>query len=191
MKVLFLGYADSPLIGFLRSRGHQVRVETERLKVDQLLDEEVLVSYGYRYIIKPALLARFPNRAFNLHIALLPWNKGAHPVFWSVFENTPAGVTIHLLDEGIDTGALVAQKAVALDETETLESAYQKHRLEIEELFREIWPVIESGEFQAVRQSGQGSVHRGSDLEKVFPSLSEGWKTSLAEVRRVGRECKH
>ena len=51
----------------------------------------MLVSFGYRFILPGDLLARFPDRAVNLHIAYLPWNRGAHPNVWSAYEGTPAG----------------------------------------------------------------------------------------------------
>ncbi|MCL0081308.1 hypothetical protein M1N64_03665 [Peptococcaceae bacterium] len=47
---------------------------------------------------------KFQGRAINLHISFLPWNRGADPNFWSFIENAPVGVSIHYLDEGIDTG---------------------------------------------------------------------------------------
>ncbi len=59
----------------------------------------------------------------NLHISFLPWNRGAHPNFWSFYDDTPKGVTIHLIDEGIDTGAIIYQKEITFDRNEkTFES---------------------------------------------------------------------
>lgn len=45
----------------------------------------------------------------NLHISYLPWNKGADPNFWSCIDGTPAGVTLHHIDAGVDTGDIIAQ----------------------------------------------------------------------------------
>jgi len=44
----------------------------------------------------------------------LPYNKGSHPNFWSFIENSPKGVSIHEIDEGIDTGKLIASKKLLL-----------------------------------------------------------------------------
>ena len=48
----------------------------------------------------------------NLHKAYLPYNKGAHPNFWSFAENTPSGITIHVIDSGIDTGNIIYRKFI-------------------------------------------------------------------------------
>ena len=56
------------------------------------------------------MLDRLPDRVVNLHIAYLPYNRGADPNLWSVLEDTPAGVSIHYVDEGVDTGDIIAQR---------------------------------------------------------------------------------
>ena len=50
------------------------------------------------------------NDILNLHISYLPFNKGAHPNFWSFAENTPSGVTIHKINKKIDSGNIIYQK---------------------------------------------------------------------------------
>ena len=45
----------------------------------------------------------------------MPYNRGSHPNFWSFVENTPAGVTIHEVDEGVDTGKIINQKQIVFD----------------------------------------------------------------------------
>ena len=88
---------------------------------------DALVSYRYRHILKGDVLGAFPDRAWNLHISLLPWNRGADPNLWSFLERTPKGVTIHHMDEGLDTGDLVAQRELHFDlDAHTLDSAYDE-----------------------------------------------------------------
>ena len=58
------------------------------------------------------LLKNSKNNIINLHISYLPYNRGAHPNFWSFVENTPSGVSIHQVDSGIDTGKIVIQKQI-------------------------------------------------------------------------------
>ena len=61
-----------------------------------------------------------------MHISLLPWNRGYHPNIWSFLEDTPKGVTIHYINEGIDTGDIIVQKEIVIDEDkETLKSSYE------------------------------------------------------------------
>ena len=59
-----------------------------------------IVSYGYRYIITQDILDAVRGQAINLHISLLPWNRGADPNLWSFLDDTPKGITIHYIDSG-------------------------------------------------------------------------------------------
>ena len=71
----------------------------------------------------------------NLHPSLLPWNKGYHSNFWSIYENTPKGVSIHLIDDGIDTGDIVAQSELTYFDEDTLRTTYKKLRASMVNLF--------------------------------------------------------
>ena len=57
------------------------------------------VSYRYRKIIRQDIIDYFEGKLINMHIAFLPWNKGADPNLWSYIDNTPKGVTIHRIDK--------------------------------------------------------------------------------------------
>ena len=64
-------------------------------------------------ILSPVFLARFPSRVVNTHPALLPAFPGAHAVPDALAYGVKlSGVTVHLVDEGVDTGPVVAQAAV-------------------------------------------------------------------------------
>jgi len=130
MKILFLGAPDSPVFLWLKQQGEDVHSTLDKITVDYVLENKFnfLISYGYRYVLKKEILDLFPNRAINLHISYLPYNRGSDPNFWSFIDGTPKGVTIHYLDEGVDTGDIIVQKEVVFDslETETLASSYQK-----------------------------------------------------------------
>ena len=54
----------------------------------------LVVLAGFMRIVTPVLLDSFPDAVMNLHPALLPWGRGACPVFWALWERTPAGATL-------------------------------------------------------------------------------------------------
>src|SRR3990167_11096462 len=114
MKVLFLGNPNSPLVDYLIGVGEKVIVTWDKIDPQTISTQkpDFLVSYGYRHILRENVLGMLPDRAVNLHIAFLPWNRGADPNFWSFAEHTPKGVTIHYLDKGVDTGDIIAQRSV-------------------------------------------------------------------------------
>lgn len=123
---------------------------------------EWVISYGYRHVLKKDVLDLFPNRAINLHISYLPWNRGADPNYWSFVDDTPKGVSIHFLDEGIDTGDIIAQREVIPSEGDTLRTLYEKLHSEMFGLFNEVWPSIQGGRVSGRRQEG-GSTHKSTD----------------------------
>lgn len=124
-----------------------------------------------------------------MHISMLPWNKGADPNFWSWFDQTPKGVTIHLMDEGLDTGDILFQKQVNIDGSETLASSYELLQQEIIHLFEANTHKILQFDLSPIPQiPGEGSVHKSIDKEKIFAGLSLGWKTKCSDIQELGRQ---
>ncbi|MBY0369425.1 formyl transferase [bacterium] len=185
-KVLLLGPADNTLAPFLRERGELVVCTDLPLDPSWLQAEkfDFLVSYGYRHILKKEVLDLFPDRAINLHISYLPWNRGADPNLWSFIDGTPKGVTVHYLDEGVDTGDILVQKRLFFDGSETLASSYLKLKECIEALFREHWVKIRTGRAGRSPQVGQGSCHRAKEKEKLGSLLAQGWDTPVSKLRQ-------
>ena len=146
---------------------------------DVLRDVDFIVSYGFRHIIPAAVLAPFGNSAVNLHISLLPWNRGADPNLWSFLESTPKGVTIHILDEGLDTGPVLVQREVAARDDDTLASSYERLTGAIEELFCEAWGDIRSCSIAPSPQTGAGSSHKAADKVPYEHLLIAGWDTPV------------
>ncbi len=93
---------------------------------------EYLVLAGYMRIIGPTLLQRYPKRIINIHPSLLPLFPGIDGIGQALAAGVKeTGVTIHFVDEGIDTGPIIAQERVAIATDETRESLAEKiHRLE-------------------------------------------------------------
>jgi len=116
MKVLILSPYPGGLLSALSDFGDDYAVISGPVTPQDCIDGDFdfLVSYGYRTILQNDVLSLFPYKAINLHISLLPFCRGAHPVFWSIVERQPLGVTIHQLDEGLDTGNILFQLVTPL-----------------------------------------------------------------------------
>ncbi len=167
MKILFLGYEESPVLDFLRTQGEVTNVSPTGEIPNVTCD--YLVSYGYRKIVSNSVLAQYPNRSVNLHISYLPWNKGADPNFWSWWDNTPKGVSIIEMTDKLDEGRIYAQREILFSDDETLASSYWKLRKEMENLFIETWPTLWT--ISPSEQVGEGSNHRVADLEALKERL--------------------
>ncbi|XVQ12151.1 phosphoribosylglycinamide formyltransferase [Spirillospora sp. CA-255316] len=76
-------------------------------------EPDLVVSAGFMKILGPAFLARFGGRTINTHPALLPSFPGAHAVREALAYGVKlTGCTVHFVDEGVDTGPVIAQEAV-------------------------------------------------------------------------------
>jgi len=168
----------------MESFGDEVKNTEQKLSGDsEILDGvDLVVSYGYRHILKKNVLNRFPRRIINLHISLLPFNRGADPNLWSFLEDTPKGVTIHYIAEGVDTGDVLAQQEVTFPPDATLRSTYEELSRATEDLFREVWPEIRSGRRRSFPQPEGGSCHRMRDRARFEHLLTQGWDTPVAQL---------
>jgi methionyl-tRNA formyltransferase len=128
---------------------------------------EWLVSISFGYILKPAVLAVPTKGAINLHPALLPYNRGAYPNVWSIVDRTPAGVTLHVIDPGVDTGDIIAQRTIPVEPTDTGSTLYARLEEASIALFQEAWPALLAGSFQRRPQQPDGTFHRVSDVEQI------------------------
>ena len=78
-------------------------------------EPDLVVSAGFMKLVGPAVLAAFGGRMVNTHPALLPAFPGAHAVRDALAAGaTVTGATVHLIDAGLDTGPVIAQREVAV-----------------------------------------------------------------------------
>lgn len=131
------------------------------------LDPEWLISVYFGFILKSAVLEVPRKGAINLHPALLPYNRGANPNVWSIVDGTPAGVTLHFIENGIDTGDIIEQREIAVSRSDTGATLYTRLESAAIDLFRGAWPSLVSGTYRRVPQRGKGSSHRVSDLDRI------------------------
>ena len=92
----------------------------------------LVVCAGYMHLLTPAFLDRFPERIVNVHPSLLPDFPGARAIDAALAAGVETtGVTVHLVDEGLDTGTVIRQEPVPVEPVETLPTRIQavEHRL--------------------------------------------------------------
>ena len=75
-------------------------------------DIELVFLLWWPDIIPKNIISQASSGIINLHPSFLPYNRGMHPYYWSIVDKTPAGVTIHFIDEKIDAGHIIAQEKI-------------------------------------------------------------------------------
>lgn len=190
MNILFLtnNNITLPLYEFLKNSDiDDVQIYKDRLTENYLkiCNIEMVISYNYRFILTKDILDLLNGKAINLHISLLPWNRGAHPNFWSFIDNTPKGVTIHYIDQGLDTGDVILQKEMFFNEdVETLTTSYNTLHREVQKLFSDNWEQIRSFSIISKKQHGKSSYHNLKDFNLVTSNIGdEIWNLKISDLK--------
>jgi methionyl-tRNA formyltransferase len=117
-------------------------------------------------IIHPPLL-NLPRRGFvNTHPSLLPHNRGKHYNFWSIVERVPFGVSLHMVQQGIDSGDIIAQTELPYGWEDTGGSLFCKARDTMLKLVQDTYPKLRSLDFETRLQDlAAGTLHHSAELE--------------------------
>ena len=190
-KILFLGYSSkqTKIIEKLKDdKKIKVFNTKKKVKVKELGNIDLIISYGYRHIIDETIIKKYKN-IINLHISYLPYNKGAHPNFWSFAENTPSGVTIHKIDKGIDTGNIIYQKLLDFELNKnrkklTFKKTYSTLISEIENLFIINSKNLLNNEYDDFEQVGSGTFHNSNELPVVLKSWNQNIFKTINKYNR-------
>jgi phosphoribosylglycinamide formyltransferase-1 len=124
---------------------HESREERDLVMATWLEEHgvELVVLAGYMHLLTEPFLRRFPERIVNVHPSLLPAFPGAHAIRDAMAAGAdPTGVTVHYVDEGLDTGPVLAQQPVPLEPRATLEERIHavEHTL-LPRVVRELCPA--------------------------------------------------
>jgi phosphoribosylglycinamide formyltransferase-1 len=113
---------------------HPIREERDLLMATWLEEHRVdlVVLAGYMHLLTPPFLARFAGRIVNVHPSLLPAFPGMRAIDDALAAGVETtGVTVHFVDEGLDTGPVIRQEPVPVEPAATLEERIHavEHRL--------------------------------------------------------------
>jgi hypothetical protein len=140
------------------------------------------LSVHFPRILAPALVERYDGAIWNLHPSLLPWGRGMHPVFWALWEGTPAGATLHELVAEVNAGPIVEQRETPVLDDDTGGCLQARVEDAERDLFTRWLPRLAGGERPpATPQPAGGSHHTLAEFEYL---RDEG----RYEVPRADRE---
>ena len=110
---------------------------------------DTVVLAGFMRIVKPKLLEAFPNHVINIHPAILPAFPGIHSWTQALdYGCKVAGVTVHFVDAGTDSGPILVQKTVPVLEDDTPETLHARIQVQEHLAYPEALNIIASGKFR-------------------------------------------
>lgn len=155
---------DDTLIAVAAERGHEVFAADPHDAA--FVPAPAALSVHFPRILRPGLIDRYGGAIWNLHPGLLPFGRGMYPVFWALWEGTPAGATLHELTAGLDAGPIVEQREVAVLSTDTGGRLHERVQAAERELFLRWMPRLAAGARPVARpQPAGGTYHSLAEFE--------------------------
>ena len=179
------------LFQWLNAQGHDIALETGPLNAQWCRDKsfELAVSYTYPYILQTDVIDALKGNIINLHNSYLPFDKGTSPNLWNLIEGTPRGVSIHYVNRGLDTGDIIAQQMVEIEEGSTLRTSYEQLDQVVKALFKKVFLKYKYWNSMRKKCLGIGTYHKESDFDVILHSFENwSWDLSVEEYIQRARE---
>lgn len=142
------------------------------------LSPDSLICHSYSMLIRSDVLGLVNGRAFNVHMALLPRNRGPNPIQWALIHgDRETGVTLHVMDEGFDSGSIVDQQPVEILGMDTWLTLLSRLKAAKSKLLDRTIPSLLNGNWQAMPQDEGLVLHNAripADSFKIdFTGMSD------------------
>ena len=163
IAIVISDVADAKILDRARRHGIECRhldCSPFRTKLDGAAEKECIellksagvdtvVLAGFMRIVKAGLLGAFPNRVINIHPALLPAFPGVESWKQALdYGCKVAGVTVHFVDSGTDTGPIIVQRAVPVVEGDTPASLHARIQVEEHIAYPDALRIVASGNYR-------------------------------------------
>lgn len=154
-------------------------------KLEQLAPDVIVVA-AYGKIIPKFILELPRYGCVNVHASLLPKYRGAAPIQWAILDGEPeTGVSIMQMNEGLDEGDILNMSRVAISDTETGGSLFNKLAAEGGRLLVETLQLLEEGKIRPEKQPADSPTPYARMIVKEDGLID--WRKSAAEIERQVR----
>lgn len=155
---------DDTLIAAAAERGHEVFAGDPHDPA--FVPGHAALAVGFPLILRAPLIDRYGGAIWSLHPGLLPFGRGTHPVFWALWERTPAGATLHELVAEPGAGRVVEQREVAVLDSDTGGRLHERVQGAERDLFLRWLPRLAGGERPPSQpQAPGGTCHALAEFE--------------------------
>ena len=173
------------------AKTHQIPIIpnlSEFLKLDTF---DIAISIQYHAILDKIHLDKAKRFNVNLHMAPLPEYRGCNQFSFALInDDAEFGTTLHLMDEGIDSGDIIAQRRFPIPSNFFINELYELTFQESLKLFKETLPKLISGDFSTYPQSSfankKPEIHYRSEIHKI-KEISPNWESG--KIIRHIRAC--
>jgi len=125
----------------------------EAREIIRAKDPDVLFCFGWSEILGREVLDLAPMGVIGYHPALLPRNRGRHPIVWAlVLGLNETGSTFFLMDEGVDSGDILSQRKITINYSDDAKSLYEKIIGTAIKQIKKLIPRLENGSYESVKQ---------------------------------------
>ncbi len=166
--------------------------QPEKMKTQETLDTlakcdaDGIIVAAYGRILPNTVLKLTKYGCINVHASLLPAYRGAAPIQWAIIDGLKkTGVTIMQMNEGLDTGDIISQAEVDIDEKETSESLFDKLADAGAALLTETLADIEKGNINPTAQPKESTTAYARMLTKEDGKIN--WETDAQVLERLIR----
>jgi methionyl-tRNA formyltransferase len=131
------------------------------------IEVDIIASINYLFLIEKDIIQHSKQLTFNIHGSLLPKYRGRTPHVWSIINNEKVtGITAHVIDEGCDTGDIISQIKIPINEIETGAEILNKFKLEYYNLILGVFKKLNSGKLELIKQDEQLATYFGKRTPK-------------------------
>ena len=153
------------------------------------LEPDVIFIFGWSQLISNEILELPPLGCIGTHPALLPKNRGRHPLIWALVEGLEeSGLTFLYLDEGVDSGDILWQKPFPITLDDDAGTLYEKIKVLAVEAITEFLPLLEAGTaLRIVQDADQATTWR----KRSKDDGEIDWRTDTMETYNLVRALTH
>lgn len=127
--------------------------EPQNIELIKSLNPDVIFILGWSQLISQPIIEIPPKGCIGSHAALLPQNRGRHPLIWALVYGLPkSGLTFFYIDEGTDSGDILCQKEFSITLEDDAGTLYEKIKILATEILRENLPLLEKGQAPRIKQ---------------------------------------
>ena len=191
--ILCFNKTDKGIDTFQRSlKKYAGQNDLPEMNLEQLYNINNLIFFSLEFdrIIKPGM---FENaKLFNMHFSLLPKYKGMYTSAWPLLNGEKvSGVTLHVIDEGIDTGCIIDQHEFSIEDNDNCRDLYFKYTQHGIELFKNNYQNIVRNTYKTKKQSFRGSSYYSKssiDYSCVSINLNKTAEETRNQIRAFSFE---